>query len=91
MSWERKPEEDTPVAEQREVEDDRGRKWIGTVTSGTHEGGEENAEVIFTCRDQPSEPTRLARIGVPAREADSYWRGADKRDVRSAFDSSEPA
>jgi hypothetical protein len=91
MNWERRPEEDTPRAEQREFADDRGRTWIGTVTSGTLEGGEENAEVVFTCRDQPSEPTRVARVGVPAREADDYWRQLDESGVRSTFESSAEA
>jgi hypothetical protein len=83
--------DETPRMEQRGFTDERGRSWVGSVTSGTWEGGEENAEAIFVCTDQPSEPKRVARLRVPAREVDDYWRGLDESEVRNVFESSEEA
>lgn len=89
--WERRPEKETPRAEQREFEDERGRRWVGSVTSGTLRGGETHAEVIFVCRDQPDELKRVARLDIPAGEADDCWRAMGLEEVREIFQRSEPA
>ncbi|HEX7050769.1 MAG TPA: hypothetical protein VF188_11245 [Longimicrobiales bacterium] len=91
LTWERRPADETPAMEQRLVEDDRGRTWVGSVSSGTLRGGEEHAEVIFICRDQPGELKRVARLDIPAAEADDRWRSMPEREVRSVFLRSEPA
>jgi hypothetical protein len=87
--WSRRPESDTPRAEQREVRDEEGRAWIGTVTSGTLAGGEAHAEVVWVCRDAPGEAKRVSRLDAPAAGADEAWRGMSEDGVRGAFRSSE--
>ncbi len=91
MEWERRPREATPAMAQRVFEDERGRTWIGSVTSGTQRGGERHAEVVFVCRDQPDELKRVSRLDVPAAAADERWRALDDEGVRAAFRRSEPA
>jgi len=91
MEWSRRAESETPRAEQREFSDERGRRWVGTVTSGTDRGGEEHAEVIFVCRDQPSELKRVARLDIPAAQADTGWAKLSDEEVLSTFGRSEPA
>jgi hypothetical protein len=85
MTWARRPAEETPRAEQRTVVDDRGRHWTGTVRSGSQRRGEEHAEVLFVCEDQPSERKRIARLRIPAAEVDDRWRAMDENDVREVF------
>jgi hypothetical protein len=91
MSWARRDEDETPMMEQRELTDRRGRTWIGSVRSGTLEGGEQHAEVIFYCRDQPSELKRVTRVDVPAAEADEWWRSVGPAEAQAILDRSEPA
>ncbi len=91
MEWERRPRRATPEMTQREFEDDRGRRWVGSVTSGTQAGGEEHAEVFFVCRDQPAELKRVARLDVPAEEAGERWLVMDETEVRETFRRSDPA
>lgn len=91
MEWERRPREATPEMAQRELVDGRGRRWVGSVSSGTVRGGERHAEVIFVCRDQPAELKRVARLDVPAEKAGERWGSMDEAGVRAAFDRSEPA
>lgn len=91
MEWERRPLEATPSMEQRRLRDDRGRVWVGSVTSGTVRGGEEHAEVVFVCQDQPGELKRVARLDVPAAEIGARWRAMADAEVIEAFERSEPA
>lgn len=91
MTWERRPWYDTPMMEQREVKDRRGRTWVGSITSGTDRGGEGHAEVIFVCRDQPAELKRVARLSVPPEEAPAAWRAMRPDEVLDVLDRSEPA
>lgn len=91
MEWARRPERDTPRAEQRTFRDDRGRTWVGSVTSGTLRGGEEHAEVVFVCVDQPGELKRFARLDIPPSRADEAWRGMADEEVLDIFRRSEPA
>jgi len=91
MGWARRDESETPRAEQREFRDERGRRWVGTVTSGTDRGGEEHAEVVFVCCDQPSELKRVGRLDVPAAKADRRWAEISEDEVRETFRRSEPA
>lgn len=91
MGWERRPERDTPKLEQRELRDERGRVWIGSVRSGALEGGEEHAEVIFVCREQPSELKRVASLERPPREAADCWRRLDDQELLDIFRRAEPA
>jgi hypothetical protein len=91
MDWARRSEDETPRAEQRELRDERGRLWVGTVTSGTLRDGEDHAEVIFVCPDQPSELKRVARLDVPAADADRGWLRMSEEEVRSVFRRSDPA
>jgi hypothetical protein len=79
------------MMEQREVKDGRGRTWVGSVTSGTARGGEEHAEVIFVCRDQPGELKRVGRLTVPPGEASAAWRTMRPDEVLDLLDRSEPA
>jgi hypothetical protein len=90
-NWARRPKEDEPIAEQRSFTDEEGRRWTGTVTSGRLEGGEENAEVIFVCEDQPSELKRVADLGVAPRAADDTWRRIGEDEVEAVFRRSRPA
>lgn len=85
MSWARRPKSDEPVAEQRTIADDTGRTWIGIVSSGRLPGGEENAEVIWVCADQPSEAKRVSDLGVPARRADEHWLELSNDEVLDVF------
>ncbi len=85
MSWERRPVEETPRAEQRTVWDDRGRRWTGTVRSGSQRRGEEHAEVLFVCDDQPSERKRIARLRIPAAEVDDRWQAMGEDEVQEVF------
>lgn len=91
MSYQGRPERDTPRLEQRELRDERDRLWIGSVTSGTLEGGEEHAEVIFVCPAQPSELKRVARLDTPPAEADDRWRRMNDRELLDVFEQAEPA
>ena len=83
--WERRPRSDEPMMEQRKLRDDQGRQWIGSVSSGRFEGGEENAEVLFVCEDQPDERKRFASLGLPPAEADDAWRKMGDREVEALF------
>lgn len=89
MNWERRSEDETPTAEQRRFEDEQGRTWVGTVRSGTLEGGEEHAEVVFVCEDEPSETKRVGVLDASAGEADSAWKDMDDERVREVFRNSE--
>lgn len=91
MTWERRAADDTPRMEQREVKDGRGRTWVGSITSGTSRGGEEHAEVIFICRDQPGELKRVGRLDLPPRDAADAWTKMQPDEVRDILDRSEPA
>ncbi len=91
MDWERRPEAETPVAEQRTFRDDRGRQWTGIASSGTQRKGEEHAEVMFVCDDQPSEHKRVARVRVAAAEVGRYWRDAGNDEVLNVFRRATPA
>ncbi len=91
MGWERRPADETPDAEQRTFRDERGRRWTGVVRSGSERRGEEHAEVIFVCEDQPSETKRVARLAVPAAEVDDRWRAMGEDEVLEAFRKSRPA
>lgn len=91
MEWERKPESTTPESEPRSVVDDHGRRWTGSVTSGRMGGGEEYAEVIFACDDNPSEPKRVSRLNEPPTRASASWRDMREPDRREVFDRSMPA
>ncbi len=91
MGWERRPAEETPEAEQRTFRDERGRQWTGVVRSGSQRRGEEHAEVIFVCDDQPSETKRVARLAIPSAKVDERWRGMPEAEVLAAFRRSHPA
>lgn len=91
MTWERRSEDETPRMEQREVKDGRGRTWVGSITSGTLRGGEEHAEVVFVCRDQPGELKRVGRLDLPPRDAADAWIKMRPDEVRDVLDHSEPA
>lgn len=91
MTWERRSEDETPTMEQREVKDGRGRTWVGSISSGTQRGGEEHAEVIFICRDQPGELKRVGHLALPPRDAATAWRKMRPDEVREVLDRSEPA
>ena len=85
MGWARWPASETPRAERRSVVDDRGRHWTGTVHSGSQRRGEEHAEVLFVCADQPLEGKRIARLRIPAAEVDTRWRAMAEDEVREVF------
>ncbi len=91
MTWDRRPQDETPQAEQRSFRDDRGRQWIGTVSSGSERRGEEHAEVIFICEDQPSEVKRVARLTIPSAEVGVRWKLMADDEVLDAFRRSRPA
>lgn len=91
MNWERRPKEDEPVMVQRSIRDERGRNWKGMVQSGRHEGGEDFAEVLFVCEDQPAEVKRVATLDTPPGEADERWRAMGDAEVADVFRRSEPA
>lgn len=91
MSWERRPKSEEPVAEQRTITYDVGRRWTGSVSSGRFPGGEQNAEVIWVCEDQPSELKRVADLGIPPGLADDQWRKLGDDEVLEVFLHSRPA
>jgi hypothetical protein len=91
MNWERRPKEDEPVMVQRSFEDDSGRNWTGSVTSGRQEGGEDFAEVLFVCTDQPAETKRVVTLDHPPGEADERWGRMPESEVKELFRRSEPA
>jgi hypothetical protein len=91
MSNAARPKSDEPFAEQRTIIDDQGRHWTGSVSSGRFEGGEENAEVIWVCDDQPSETKRASDLGVPAGQADDEWKSMATDAVHDVFRRSRPA
>jgi hypothetical protein len=91
MSWAKRPKSDEPVAEQRSVTDERGRTWVGSVTSGRFEGGEQNAEVVWVCDDQPSETKLVSDLGVAPAEADDRWRNMEESEIKAAFERARPA
>lgn len=91
MTWERRPWHETPFMEQREIQDEKGRTWVGSITSGTLRGGEEHAEVIFVCLDQPAELKRVSRLDIPPAEAPAYWRELPPSAILDLLETSEPA
>jgi hypothetical protein len=91
MEWERRPRDDEPLMAQRSFEDDRGRRWTGSVTSGRVEGGEDFAEVLFVCNDQPMEMKRTVTLEYPPGEADSRWSDMKEDEVVELFRRSTPA
>ncbi len=91
MTWDRRPEDETPQAEPRSFRDERGRRWTGVVRSGSERRGEEHAEVIFVCEDQPSEVKRVSRLAIPAAEVGERWRVMPDEQVMDAFRRSSPA
>lgn len=91
MGWAHRPASDMPEMVQRTLRDARGRTWIGSVSSGTDRGGEEHAEVIFVCQDQPGELKRVSRLDVPPAQADDAWRAMDDAGLQEVFRRSEPA
>jgi hypothetical protein len=91
MSWDRRPEEDTPQMETRRFEDETGRRWSGSVISGRFAGGEQRAEVIFVCEDEPGEAKRFVRLDSAPSQAADEWRSLDDARVRELFRGSEPA
>jgi hypothetical protein len=91
MSWERRPEDETPRMETRTFTDEAGRRWAGSVISGRFAGGEQRAEVIFVCEDSPSEAKRFAQLDSPPTEAMERWRALDESGVQALFRDSEIA
>jgi hypothetical protein len=91
MNWERRPKDDEPVMTQRTFQDDSGRNWTGSVTSGRMEGGEDFAEVLFVCNDQPAETKRVISLDYPPREAGRRWSAMGDDEVVDLFRRSEPA
>lgn len=91
MAWAKRPKRDTPPITQRQVTDGRGRTWVGTLTSGTVAGGEEHAEVVFVCRDQPGELKRIARLDLPPARAAAALRALEDAEVLRLLSGSEPA
>ncbi|HEX6065601.1 MAG TPA: hypothetical protein VFZ04_15330, partial [Longimicrobiales bacterium] len=76
---------------QRTFTDDAGRQWTGSVTSGRVEGGEDFAEVLFVCNDQPAEVKRVVTLDYPPAEADDRWTDMADDEVVELFRRSEPA
>ncbi len=91
MSRDRRPEDETPQAEPHSFRDERGRRWTGVVRSGSGRRGEEHAEVIFVCNDQPSGVKRVSRLAIPAAEVGERWRVMPDAEVLDAFRRSSPA
>lgn len=91
MNWERRPKEDEPVMVQRTFSDEEGRTWTGSVQSGRFEGGEDFAEVLFVCNDQPALTKRVVTLEYPPGEAGGRWRSMDEEEVVDLFRRSEPA
>lgn len=77
--------------QQREVMDERGRTWVGSITSGTVRGGEKRAEVVFVCKDQPSELKRVGHLELPPAEAATVWHDMRPDEVLDILERSEPA
>ncbi len=76
---------------QRTFVDDTGRRWTGSIMSGRVEGGEDFAEVLFVCNDQPNEIKRVATLDYPPAEAGDHWTDLPDEDVAELFRRSEPA
>jgi hypothetical protein len=91
MNWARRPEDDTPHMETRTFRDETGRRWAGSVMSGRYAGGEERAEVIFVCEDEPSAAKRFARLDTEPAEAADHWRRLDEQHVLELFRDSREA
>lgn len=91
MEWERRARSDEPVMAQRTFTDEAGRRWTGSVTSGRREGGEDFAEVLFVCNDQPAETKRVATLDYPPGEASNRWSALAEAEVKALFGRSEPA
>lgn len=91
MSGESRREEATPRMETRSFEDERGRRWSGSVISGRFAGGEKQAEVIFVCEDEPGESKRFTRLDSPPERAADEWRSMEETQVRALFRDSEEA
>ena len=91
MNWERRPKDDEPQMVQRIFQDDDGRTWTGSVTSGRMEGGEDFAEVLFVCNDQPGETKRVATLEYPPGEAGGEWKTMTDSEVTELFRRSGPA
>jgi len=91
MGWARRRASEIPRMERRVFRDARGRRWAGLLTSGTAPGGEEHAEVVFVCLDQPDELKRVGRLDVPPARAADVWRHASPEEVLAVFERSEPA
>jgi hypothetical protein len=91
MTWDKRPEEETPQMETRTFTDESGRRWSGSVMSGRFAGGEQHAEVIFVCEDEPSETKRFVRLDSPPARAAEEWRGMDETQVRGLFRDSQEA
>jgi hypothetical protein len=67
------------------------RRWNAMVSSGRMGGGEEDAEVIFVCEDNPSDLKRVSRLNAPPAKADDLWRGMADAERREVFERSTPA
>jgi hypothetical protein len=91
MDREPQPESATPEAVPRSITDDQGRRWTGLVSSGRMGGGEEYAEVIFACEDQPSEVKRVSRLNEPPDRASRLWQSMGEGELREVFDRAMPA
>jgi len=91
MNWDRRPEDDTPRMETRTFRDDEGRQWAGSVISGRFAGGEERAEVIFVCEDEPGETKRFVRLESEPSRAAEEWRSMEEERVMELFRDSEEA
>jgi hypothetical protein len=91
MTEQKRDESETPRMETRTFTDDDGRRWAGSIMSGRFAGGEQNAEVIFVCEDQPSAEKRFARMDSDPARAAEQWRGMDEAAIRDLFRDSEPA
>ena len=91
MNWERRPKSDEPVMAQRTFVDDEGRRWTGSIMSGRLEGGEDFAEVLFVCNDQPAATKRVVTLDYAPAEADDRWSAMGDQEVFDLFRRSEPA
>ncbi len=91
MNWERRPKEDEPTMAQRSFLDEDGRNWTGSVMSGRMEGGEDFAEVLFVCDDQPAETKRVATLEIAPGDADKRWSAMGDDEIVDVFRRSEPA
>ncbi|CAN5887343.1 hypothetical protein BH23GEM9_BH23GEM9_00800 [soil metagenome] len=91
MSWDRRPEDETPRMETRTFTDGEGRRWSGSIVSGRFAGGEKQAEVIFVCEDAPSEAKRFTRLDKRPQEAADEWKSMDEARVQALFGESETA